>query len=443
MTPTSVTTPVASPAKWAQILQGKVQNLASASAVSSTLVAFKNELLHKHTGKQTNSSKTIIHVSMDDWTFLRALIDQLAPNVTRDSHLADNVASMAMTINSLQANLHACFKSLKECISTTQEVLASAHGGSYAQALLSSKLLTTGPMGATAPPQPPTHSGCNTDLNVTLIQLDLADPVFTTSLFPELKKRIEGAITEAGMSNSNGQPLLIYVVSHHTSKDLIVTTHTKEDAHKLCTNASAWLPKLHPALNIHILLYAVIAHHIPTNFDPSSPEAIQELKQDNRGILDSLKWTVWANPKKAQPIDRPPKICSSLILYLINLLHANLALVHQTAFQGTLHAMEKSHHTLTQCHKGQRFGHTAARCSAQPTCGRCASTHLTTACFCTETPPCPHHCTCPHIITCCTLCGDAHQATDKNCAIWLKVATCLEELNHHEGELFLVPMLLT
>jgi hypothetical protein len=440
MSPAGVTAPLASPAKRAQILQGKVQNLSSASAVSSTLVAFKNEILRKHTGKRTNSSKTVIHVTMDDWTFLGALIDQLASNVTRDSRLADNVASMATTINSLQADLHARFESLEERISSTQEAPASTHGGSYAQALLSSKPLPTGPMGVTAPPQPPTYSGRNTDLDVTLIQSDPADPVFTTSLFPELKKRIESAIAEAGLSSSDGRPLLIRAVSRHASKDLIVATHTKEDAHKLRTNASAWLPKFHPALNIRIPSYAIIAHRIPTSFVPSSPEAIQELKQDNPGILDSLERTVWANPKKAQPVDGPPKICSSLILYLTNPLHANLALAHQIAFRGTLRATEKSRRTLTQCHKCQRFGHTAARCSAQPACGRCASTHLTTACFCTETPPCPDHRTCPHIITRCVLCGDAHRATDKNCATRLKAAARLEDLNHHEGELFPVPM---
>jgi hypothetical protein len=112
------------------------------------------------------------------------------------------------------------------------------------------------------------------------------------------------------------------------------------------------------------------------------------------------------------------KWSSSIILYLTDPLQANLALTQQIAFCGTLRAMEKSHHSLTQCHNCQHFGHTTARCSAQQNCSRCATNHLTTACFCTETPACSDHRTCP--LTKCVLCRDSHRATDKTYPFRLK-----------------------
>ncbi|KAF8338833.1 uncharacterized protein EI90DRAFT_2895355, partial [Cantharellus anzutake] len=70
---------------------------------------------------------------------------------------------------------------------------------------------------------------------------------------------------------------------------------------------------------------------------------------------------------------------------------------------------------LTQCHKCQRPGHTAARCTAPLACPRCAGPHSLSSCICPNNPACPDRESCTHVHVKCTLCKGDHLATDPAC----------------------------
>jgi hypothetical protein len=76
------------------------------------------------------------------------------------------------------------------------------------------------------PSSPP---GCNTELDMTLVQSDPSNPVYAQISFPDLKKRIDVTISEAGITRANGTVVSIRAVSRHASKDLIITANSRVD----------------------------------------------------------------------------------------------------------------------------------------------------------------------------------------------------------------------
>jgi hypothetical protein len=376
-----------------------------------------------------------ILIAENDWDALATMIDQLGTLVQRDARLTDTVASLATNLASLQASLDARLTTLEENISDA--LVSPSPEPSYAQAVKSGR---SAPAPASSMPELPNRrSGRNPDLELTLIQANPTQPVFASSQFPELKNNIDRILTECGIESAAGRPLAIRTVSRHPSKDLIISLHSKEDAAILRARANQWIPKLSPQLSLRITLYPVICHRVPTSFDPSSPEAIAELKTAAAGQLDSLTKVVWANPKKVHPDQGPSKTTSSIIIYPADPVQANNIIRYGLPLRATLHPAEKSRRSLIQCHNCQHFGHTAARCSARPACGRCAAPHNTTSCVCPETPPCEDHRACTHVTLCCALCGLPHRASFRECPSRLNALTKLSDLGHHDDEFYPLP----
>ena len=125
-------------------------------------------------------------------------------------------------------------------------------------------------------------------------------------------------------------------------------------------------------------------------------------------MLASAHHVVWANEKKAR---LPDKQNSSIIIHLSDPLQANIAISRGVVYEGTFHLTKKSRCTLTQCHKCQRPGHTAARCRVSVACPRCLGPHPLSSCNCPNSPPCSDLETCTHIQAKCTLCKGEHMAT--------------------------------
>lgn len=374
-----------------------------------------------------------IAIAKSDWETIVALADQTLKLNQQDTRLFDTVASIATNLTSLQATFEARISSveahIQDCLPTPPSPTT------YAQILKSGN--PQNPLAPTTEPESRIpRPGRNPELELTLVQTDPKQPVFTTTLFPELKSKIERILTEAGIENQVGQPIAIRTISRHPSKDLIIMLHSKEDANKLRSTAQRWVPQLSPLLSLRTTLYPVICHRIPTDFDPTTPEAIAELKASAAGQLDSLVKAVWACPKKVHPEHGPSKTTSSIIIYTADPVQANNIIRNGLPFRATQHAAEKSRRSLIQCHNCQRFGHTAVRCSSPPACSRCAAHHVTTACTCPETPPCPDHRTCTHVTLQCALCGQEHRASFRDCPSRLNAINKLRELGHHDDEFY-------
>ncbi|KAG0139103.1 hypothetical protein CROQUDRAFT_102172 [Cronartium quercuum f. sp. fusiforme G11] len=71
---------------------------------------------------------------------------------------------------------------------------------------------------------------------------------------------------------------------------------------------------------------------VPTIFNPSNSHHLQELMGENVGVLNTLQHALWSN----QSLIITKKMHSSIILYLTNPLHANLAIQNKVSVDGTL-----------------------------------------------------------------------------------------------------------
>jgi hypothetical protein len=376
-----------------------------------------------------------IVIDIGDWNTLTTLVDNLSLGNTtqRDARLAETVAALSANITNLRADLDARLTSLEDTYKFEKDRPHTPL--TYSQALQSSHPDHPAPPNS-APEPYNTRPNRNPEQELTLVQADASQPVYATTDFPALKSKVEGILGELGIENASGRPMAIRTISRHPSKDIIIALHSAEDAHILRTRAAHWVPKLSTQLSLKRTLYPVICHRIPTDFDPSTPEAIEELKSAAAGRLDSLVRVAWANPKKAHPDHGPPKKSSSIIIYPADPIQANNIIQYGLPFRATLHPAEKSRRSLIQCHKCQHFGHTAARCSAPPACGRCAAPHVTTECLCPEATPCTDHRTCTHVPFSCTLCGQAHRANYRECPSRINALHKLHERGLHEGELY-------
>lgn len=341
------------------------------AALSHILTNHLQSTRSRHAGKKTGQKlpQGTIMIDEGDWNTLTSLIDQLTSSTQRDSQLLEKIATLSNNIVSLQASFDSRLTSIEENIAETTTP-TNLPRPLYSDAVK----LTPHPATATQPsharnPRP----GRNPELELTLVQTNPSQPVFSTTLFPELKAKIERILASAGIEKDTGEPIAIRTISRHPSKDLIIALHSKEDARTLRSSAPTWIPALSPQLSLRRTLYPVICHRIPVDFEPTTAEGIAELKAAAAGGLESLEKAVWANPKKLSPEKGPPKVNSSIIIYLANPIEANNIIRFGLPFRATQHPAEKSRRSLIQCHKCQHFGHTAVRCSSPPACGRCAA----------------------------------------------------------------------
>lgn len=295
-------------------------------------------------------------IEESDWNTLTSLIEQVVLMTQRESHLLDKISTLSNNITSLQTTFDSQLTSIEESLAEPPPV-PNPPQFLYSDAVKSATQPTTMPQQAREPRNP--RPGHNPELELTLVQANPSQPVFSTTHFPELKTKIECILTSAGIERTAGEPMPIHTISWHPSKDLIIALHSKEDAHILRSRAPTWVPALSPQLSLRRPLFPVICHRIPTDFEPTSTEGLTELKMAAAGGLASLEKAVWANPKKLTPDNGPPKVNSSIIIYLADPIEVNNIIRFGLPFRATQHPAEKSRRSLIQCHNCQHFGHTA------------------------------------------------------------------------------------
>lgn len=404
-------------------------NPTDTTLVLSTLTDF----LTKLEATKTKTAKKY-QISIDDWQLITAYVAQLQKNHRRATDLTDNVAALGLAITQLGSTVSKRLDSIEDRLENEPPLEPI----NYAAAAMRAPAPKTG--AAPTPPTPPgrnTTSGRNTDLDTTLVQSNPSNPVYAQIGFPDLKKRIDTAVSEAGITRPDGTVVSIRAVSRHASKDLIITANSRVDM-DLLRNSPSWLTAFSDKLSIRKAIYPVIIHRISTTLDPSAPEAIAELKADNPDALTSVTRIMWANPKKALTTGSEKKNHSSIIMHLTNPIEANNLIRHFCVLRGETHPTEKSRRSLISCHKCTNWGHTAARCSAPTACARCAGKHLTVNCNCTEpeATKCTDHYSCSHIVTCCPQCKGDHRASSHECPVRIKAQAKLDEINLRDGPLF-------
>ena len=396
-------------------------NPTDTTLVLSTLAEFLTKL-------ETTKTKTAkkYQIPIDDWQLITAYVAQLQKNHRRATDLTDNISALGLAIAQLSSTVSKRLDSIEDRLESESPLEPINYAA--AAAMRAPALKTT------AAPAPP---GRNTELDTTLVQSDPSNPVYAQIGFPDLKKRIDTAISEAGVTRPNGTVVSIRAVSRHASKDLIITANSRADM-DLLRNTPGWLTALSDKLSIRKAIYPVIVHRISTTLDPSVPEAVAELKADNPDALTSLTRVMWANPKKALATGSEKKNHSSIIMHLTNPIEANNLIRHFCVLRGETHPTEKSRRSLISCHRCTNWGHTAARCSAPITCARCAGKHLTVNCNCTEPEAtrCTDHYSCSHILTSCPQCKGDHRASSRECPIRIKAQAKLDEINLRDGPLF-------
>jgi hypothetical protein len=398
------------------------ENPTDTTLVLSTLAEF----LTKLEATKTKTAKKY-QIPIDDWQLITAYVTQLQKNHHRATDLTDNVTALGLAISQLSSTVSKRLDSIEDRLESEPPLEPI----NYAAAAMQEP--------APRLAAPPAPSGRNTELDMTLVQSDPSKPVYAQIGFPDLKKRIDTAISEAGVTRPNGTVVSIRAVSRHASKDLIITANSRIDM-DLLRNTPSWLTAFSDRLSIRKAIYPVIVHCISTTLGLSTPEAIAELKADNPDALTSLTRVMWANPKKALNTGSEKKNHSSVIMHLTNPIEANNLIRHFCVLRGETHPAEKSRRSLISCHRCTNWGHTAARCSAPITCARCAGKHLTVNCNCTESAAtkCIDHYSCSHIVTCRSQCKGDHRASSRECLARIKAQAKLDEINLRDGPLFFI-----
>ena len=248
-------------------------NPTDTTLVLSTLTDF----LTKLEAAKTKTAKKY-QITIGDWQLITAYVAQLQKNHRRATDLTDNVVALGLAITQLSSTVSKRLDSIEDRLENEPPLEPI----NYAAAAMRAPAPKTG-----AAPTSPTPPGRNTDLDTTLVQSNPSNPVYAHIGFPDLKKRIDTAISEAGITRPNGTVVSIRAVSRHASKELIFTANSRVDM-DLLRNSPSWLTLFSDKLSIRKAIYPVIIHCISTTIDPSAPEAIAELKADNPDALTSL-----------------------------------------------------------------------------------------------------------------------------------------------------------
>ncbi|KAG9021823.1 hypothetical protein FRB95_001389 [Tulasnella sp. JGI-2019a] len=152
--------------------------------------------------------------------------------------------------------------------------------------------ITTTPAPTSTPPS---------DTQLLLVQSNPKKPVLSTCDPKLIIDKLQKAIRTAAITN-NGKAIRIHTIRILASKDISITTHTKDDANLLCKN-DTWVMAVSSDLCIHHEVYPIIIHYVPASFDPTNQADADKLIDDNANVLGSFKHMCWANAKKAQAED--------------------------------------------------------------------------------------------------------------------------------------------
>ncbi|KAI0717737.1 hypothetical protein C8T65DRAFT_537120, partial [Cerioporus squamosus] len=126
--------------------------------------------------------------------------------------------------------------------------------------------------------------------------------------------------------------------------------------------------------------FMLIAASVPTDFDPTAPNAAEALWRENSGTVaskDAIRGLRWLHAGRARPSSKRE---GSLVFSVEDATTADQLIYSSLTVRGALCTVSKFVPSPMQCFRCQKFGHTAKACpfansSSSLRCARCAGPH--------------------------------------------------------------------
>ena len=212
--------------------------------------------------------------------------------------------------------------------------------------------------------------------------------------YNEIKETCQKAIEQSNILGEKPKVLGV----NKLANGIRLQFKTKEEVEKAKT--VDWNPAYHN-LTLHKPKYGMVIHGVPKTalqFEEDQTKAIKEFEEANEEL--GIK-VVQIKPLRRYP--KPNRRNHSIIIFTEDASIANRCIDNNVMINYQIFAAERyvPQTQIMQCLNCQDYGHFAAQCKKQVTCGRCAKNHTTNECTEQELR--------------CTHCHGSHQAWHHTC----------------------------
>lgn len=368
----SVPNPIASPTPSKKfLLENKVVNdLGDNSKLISAALSLLDE--HRRAVDSGRHPKTHVPVSRDDLDILIALIGQLSHNITNDSRsqivkLQSTVARLASKVDALSDSSASNNSSLNAKIDRIETGIKDAPL-SYAQAAAAHPV-TPAPPRVKHNPYVPKR---DPSLEVTLRG---PKPPARLALFDNSATEIVQHVTDTINSVRDLADLGVTVraVLKLPSGDVRIIMSDARHASALVNPqwVQTWVKKVDPNLSYTRPVWRVVAHRVPTSFDPTNEDDVSDWRSANPAVGSHVSKFEWLGKRS------PNAKFASMRLTLVTPTAAIHAIKNNVLFGSELCPVEKARLPPLRCTNCWRYDHSTKACRSSPRCGQCAADHPT------------------------------------------------------------------
>jgi hypothetical protein len=211
--------------------------------------------------------------------------------------------------------------------------------------------------------------------SITLKQPTKQEPVLSGLEYPQLLALAQESVNKIHPSITIRSALKL------RSNDIRILCNSEKD-HKLLMSDKSWITALHAQLRLATPEYSVIAHSIPSTYNPTDQSFIDMLTKRNNLSSSAIKSCLWAKT--------PTKSHGSVIIRCTTPFAAQKLITNQLATDfSPLLRVEKCHRKLRQCTNCFGFHHLAYSCrSASARCKTCSEKHHSSTCKHDGPPTC-------------------------------------------------------